>query len=107
MNAMAQAMNPAIRKALLQAEQMVETRADVRDGGVLARLARPADGVIDKVTLETQAKPLALGLKQQLVQAVARLRSIVEPDERHMQMRLVADLQARLGLETHVMKSLG
>lgn len=107
MGAMAQAMNPAITQALVQAEHLVEARADNGERGPLARLVRPADSVIARIMRDTQAKPLAMGLKQQLAQAVARLRSIAEPDERRAQMRLVADLQARLGLEARLMNTLG
>jgi len=104
---MAQMMNPAIERALTQAAQMTDHSTSAGAGQPLGFLTRPSDAVIDRIMNETQAKPLALGLKQQLTQAMARLRGLIEPEERRAQMRLVADLQTRLGLEMNVMQKYG
>ncbi|MCP4819887.1 MAG: hypothetical protein GY883_11915 [Shimia sp.] len=101
MGAMAQAMNPAIERALHHAAHAV-------DGSeALIFLGRPSDAKIARILKDTQVRPLAAGLKHQLTQALARMRGLIEPEDRSLQMRLIADLQTRLGFELNEMKKFG
>lgn len=104
---MGRAMNPAIELALMQAAQMDDFSNTPDSESPLTNLRRPSDAVIQRIRDESQAKPLALGLRHQLTQAQAQMRASMAPEERAAQMRLVADLQTRLGLEMAAMQKYG
>ncbi|TCL00623.1 uncharacterized protein DUF1992 [Shimia isoporae] len=104
---MAHVMNAAIEMALEQASRTDAFQNLPGAGQPLEFLSRPSDAVIDRIMKENQAKPLAVGLKQQLTQASAQLQNMSDARERKEQMRLIADLQTRLGLELEAMQKYG
>ncbi len=104
---MKQQMNPAIERALWKAAHMDDPQGASDESGLLRVVSRAGDPAIKNLTAARQANPLAVGLKQQLGLALARMRGLIEPDERSAQMRLVADLQARLGREMSLMQKFG
>ncbi|MGR3713846.1 MAG: hypothetical protein ACU0A6_12095 [Shimia sp.] len=104
---MTQMMNATIERALRMAEHndalqtLPGPNATVTDSGV------SRDAVIGRIMAETQAKPLAVGLKHQLTQATAQLYNLSDPNERRGQMRLIADLQTRLWHELKEIQKYG
>jgi chorismate mutase len=60
----------------------------------------PHEAVLNRLVKESGAKPPIVLLKQQIAESQARLQKLTDEAERKAEMKVMADLQTRLAIET-------
>lgn len=76
-------------------------------GQPMARVDNPQNAVTDRIMRESGTKPPYVELRQRLAEQTQHLMTLTDPDARRAQMKVIADLQTRLGVEMDAMRRFG
>ena len=104
---MSHPLNPAIELAMKAAEKADEFEDLPGAGKPLEFLSNPKDAVIDRLMKESRAKPLAVQLKNKILELQKALKTETDEDARKGLMKEIADQQLRLDLELEAIRKYG
>ena len=76
-------------------------------GQPIARVDNPQNAVTDRIMKESGTKPLIVELQQRIAMETKALAALRDEEARKAQMRKIADLQTRLGIEMDAVRRFG
>ncbi len=96
-------MDHPLSSLIDQIIQKAEKNGDFDDlpgaGKPLPPLRNPSDAVLSRIMKEADAKAPVVVLREQVLAASARLKTITDPEARKAEMLVLSELQTKLAIE--------